>query len=259
MIHSIRSFRDRRGKRFWWLVRLLLIALITLAIFLLGWIGGSDYVTNIYTELIGVTLSTGVTVVIVDQFYERRDRERQTNELKERLVQEARSRSNPRAIAAIEQLREKGWLVGDKGLLKGAYLAGADLQNADLNKANLHGADLQNAKLQKVLMSAGNLQDANLRFVSLQRARLWEANLQDTKLWKADLQEAKLFKANLQNADLLGAYLQGATVRNANFSDATLPDSTYYTADTDLERFTNSDHPDFNPTLEKINEIRNAI
>ena len=142
-MNGIKRFLDQRGKRFWWTVRFVFVGLIALAVFVLGWIGGSDYVTNIYTELIGVIISIGVTVVIVDQFYERRDREREkeqaqreeerrTEELKRRLVRDAGSRSNDVAIAAIDELREREWLEGDKGLLKGA----------DLWKTNLKGAFL---------------------------------------------------------------------------------------------------------------------
>ncbi len=275
MAESSRQKEIRKvQKKYTWFYALI-VGAIALGIGI--WIGssvfaedGKGYEMNLFTEALGVVTSIIITVFVIDRLYERRDKERaqemaqreqerQTQELRGRLVREAGSRSNVRAIAAIEQLRHKRWLVGDKGLLKGAYLPGANLQNADLYKANLHGAVLQNARLQEILMSEGNLQEANLRFVNLQGTRLWEANLQEAKLWKANLQGAKLFKANLQDADLLGAYLQGATMRNANFNDATLPDGTKYTTDTDMERFTNPDHPDFQPTLETINEIRNDI
>ena len=115
MMNGIKRFLDRRGRRFGWTGRLVLIALIAIAIFVLGWKGGEDYVTNIYTELIGVILSTGVTVVIVDQFYERRDRElrkeqqrrdkeSRTQALKERLLGEVDSEVNQIALRAIDTI-----------------------------------------------------------------------------------------------------------------------------------------------------------
>ena len=260
MLNGVKRFLDQRGKRFWWTVRFVLVALIALAIFVLGWSGGDDYVTNIYTELIGVVISIGFTVVFVDRFYANREEMRQTEELTRRLVRDAGSRSNDKAIAAIEELREKKWLEGDKGLLKGAYLPGAYLQNADLYKANLQEAVLQNARLQECQMWKADLVEANLRFVNLQGARLWEANLQCAKLWKANLTDAKLWKTNLQRADLLGAYLQGATLKEAKFNGATtLPDGEMYSSDTEMDRYTNPNHCDFSKTLDDINEIRNSM
>ena len=70
-----------------------------------------DYWMNLFTEGIGVLASIGFTVFIIDRLNAKRDRERQTQDLKDRLVREAGSRSNDIAISAVEQLRAKDWLI----------------------------------------------------------------------------------------------------------------------------------------------------
>ena len=233
-MNSIKRFLDRREKRFWWTVRSVLVALIALSIFVLGWKGGEEYVTNIYTELIDVVISIGFTVVFADRFYANREEVRQIQELKRQLVEQAGSGSNDVAIRAIEQLYEKGWLVGRDSLLKGENLSKANLRSANLQYANLRRADLQNAHLYK----------ADLSYANPQGAKLTGANLRKAKLWFADFQGAFLVDVNLHGAD---------------YWKTTLPDGTPCTQPTDLDRFTNRDHPDFWTTVEKINEIRSAL
>ena len=84
--------------------------------------------------------------------------------------------------------------------LQGANLWGVDLQGAHLQGANLWGVDLQGANLR-----GANLQDANLRGANLQDANLRDANLQGVDLRGANLQDANLRDANLQGVDLRGA------------------------------------------------------
>ena len=222
------------------LFRIVLIALIVLTIFELGLRGGDDYVTNIYTELIGVILSTGVTVVVVDRMYERREtarlkgqaqreKVRETQELKERLVHQAGGRVNQTAVNAVEELRHKGWLQGDDGLL----------EKADLTEANLRGANLKKA--------------------NLQGAWLTEANLQGAKLQWADLREAELIDAKFQGAQLQGADLRKAEMEEAKLDGAILPDGSEYTDETCLARFTSPAHGQYKMTRKSINTLYRGL
>ncbi len=295
---GIKSFLERRGKRFWWTVRFVLVALIALAIFVLGWKGGVDYVTNIYTELIGVVLSTVVTVVIVDQYYERRDRElrtehqrrdteRRTQALKERLVGEVDSEINHIGLRAIEQLREAGWSTGKDSLLKNAHLERANLENANLQDANLQGAKLTNvnlrgaqllnANLEQAILFIGDFQEAKLAKTNMQRATLiatdlrraslWGTKLQGAKLWATRLQEADLFGTRLQGAELNGTNLQSANLRGSNLRDAslenvdlkgaTLPDGTRSWSNADMRKFTDPTDSMYAETFEKIKVLQN--
>jgi uncharacterized protein YjbI with pentapeptide repeats len=75
----------------------------------------------------------------------------------------------------------------------------------------------------------------------LRVADLSKANLGDADLFGAYLSEAELF-----GVDLSGANLHGARLEHASFNEnTTLSDGTKGKPDTDLSRFTDSDHPDF--------------
>ncbi len=175
--------------------------------------------TNLVTEAIGVVVSVLITVSIVDRLNERRNQERQMQDEKQRLIWEAGSRSHDVAIRAVEQLRRREWLTGDDGALKDAHLWDANLEGA----------------------------------------HLWDANLQEADLIGANLQGTDLRWANLQEAHLEWAFLEGANLRRANLKGATLPDETKYTERTDLDRFTDPYHPNFDETLEKILSIRQEM
>ncbi len=215
------------------------------------------YGTNLYTEFISIA----VTVFIVDRLNQRREEqreaarekereeregERRTEELKKRLVREAGSPDNGTALNAIRELSDRGWLIGKNGLL----------QNADLRRANLEGAKLERANLQGAELLVSKLQGAHLIGADLQDAELVAANLEGAVLVGADLQDAELVAANLEGAVLVGANLQGANLHEANLQEValykatfdeniTLPDRTKWAPDTDMERFTKPEHPEF--------------
>jgi uncharacterized protein YjbI with pentapeptide repeats len=84
-------------------------------------------------------------------------------------------------------------------------LRGANLQEANLQEANLKGANLQEA----------NLQEANLKGALLPVALLEEANLQGANLQEAILQGANFHRANLHKANLQGAILHRADLQEA--------------------------------------------
>lgn len=214
------------------LSRALVIALIVVAIFILGWQGGEDYVTNIYTELVGVIISAGVTVVIVDRAYERQSRIR----LQRDLVQEAGSRSNDIVIYAIERLRKHGWLSGPSGLLKGADLRNANLQRADMRlESPAYGLEsllIRTYGAKTVAQQYGtNLEGAQLFRANLQQANLFCASLQEAIMNQANLTLASALGANLESAQLAGAVLIGADLSWANLTNADLRQTNLQCAD----------------------------
>jgi hypothetical protein len=80
--------------------------------------------------------------------------------------------------------------------------------------------DLQEANLQRANLVDANLQRANLHEANLERAHLQRANLHKAYLVEADLKGANLLEANLVEANLGGANLQGACLVNANLQGA---------------------------------------
>ena len=246
-----------------------LYALVMIGFTQLGF-DADDYKTNLYTEVFGVLFSVFVSVFIIGGFTYWRDRQ----QLRTRLKREARSRSNDIAISAVDWLRDKTWLTGDKGLLRHADMRDANLQGADLQEANLRGAYMKRANLKEAILAFAQIQYAWLTDAELQGAKLIDADLQGTKMWGAKLQDAWLIDANLQGvqlvnaqmdkAKLLKANLKGAIIVGANIQDAylgftRLPDCEMSTTGTDLGKYTNSEHPQFAETLKKINKIRKKL
>ncbi|MFC1831161.1 pentapeptide repeat-containing protein [Thermodesulfobacteriota bacterium] len=97
------------------------------------------------------------------------------------------------------------------GNCPGCNMAGMDLKEASLVKANLQDADLSGADLRYANLRRANLNGANLR-----NARLNHANLPGADLSNADLQGADLSGANLLLANFTDADINGAIFTNAN-------------------------------------------
>lgn len=127
------------------------------------------------------------------------------------IASEQGESSAPRADSASSRAREveiKASSANDSGLTAkrlagdcpGCNMAGMDLKEASLIKANLGDADLSGA---------------DLRYANLRRANLNGANLKDARL-----NHANLPGADLSNADLRGADFSGANLLLANFTDA---------------------------------------
>jgi hypothetical protein len=105
--------------------------------------------------------------------------------------------------------------------LRWLYLGCADLNNADLEFANLGSANLNGADL-----SNANLDDADLFYANLTNADLINANLINGILHYADLANA-----NLTDANLTGAYLNSADLRYADLINANLINGILHYAD----------------------------
>lgn len=250
-------------------VALVLVALgilIGAALFGQGGMFANDngYGANVYTSVI----STIVTVGFIDRLNRRREQQQALKNFQNQLVLNAGSLANEIAKDAAHQLKKRGMLKGESGLLKGADLFEANLAGANLYKANLAGVNLgfanlegvylnwanmewgkfDWANLERAALSWTNLEGGNLEHANLKGAVLYEANLTASDLEGAELQEATLMKSNLQRANLYGAKLQAANLRDANLQGALLksvefdentrlPDGTQWTPDTDLTKF----------------------
>ena len=122
------------------------------------------------------------------------------------------------------------WLrseAGERAVLNGADLSGANLSYADLSgaglsDADLSGANLSGANLSGAVLNGANLSGANLSYADLSGAGLNGANLSDADLSDADLSGANLSYADLRGANLSNADLSGANLRDADLSGAVL-------------------------------------
>lgn len=100
-------------------------------------------------------------------------------------------------------------LAGD---CPGCKMAGIDLKEASLIKANLQGADLSGADLRYANLRRANLKDANLKGARLTHANLPGADLSGANLTDCDLTGANLLLANFTDADTTGARFTDANL-----------------------------------------------
>ena len=123
----------------------------------------------------------------------------------------------------LQFLREAQLIKKDDEKAPIISLAGADLSDIEMERADLSDADLSDANL-----SDANLSDANLSHADLSHADLSHADLSHadptriTDLFKADLSDADLSDANLSDANLSGANLSGALVYRADLTGTDL-------------------------------------
>jgi uncharacterized protein YjbI with pentapeptide repeats len=102
------------------------------------------------------------------------------------------------------------------------YFKEANLEGADLYRANLAGVNLEGANLFGAFLACANLEGANLYTANLRYANLEGANLESAYLRCAILHSANLVGANLKDANLMGANLIDANFKVAKLKYADL-------------------------------------
>ncbi len=209
---------------------------------------------------------------------------KEREETLQRIIREMRSPSAQEGARAAEEARERGFLTDgslngtdfrfanlSKANLDGArmqnckfddaklietWLSDADVSSSQFWRANATGVKLQNTDLRQTDWMNTDFADAILWGCNLTRAIIHRCNLQNVSLWGANLTEVELQECNLENAifvdtDLsrsvfLKVNLENALFENAKFDSGTiLPDSGYGQAEAELNRYTDSEHPDF--------------
>jgi uncharacterized protein YjbI with pentapeptide repeats len=121
------------------------------------------------------------------------------------------------------------------GIRDGLDWIGTDLHGIDLSERDLCGAILDGANL-----SGANLQGTFFTGMSMEVRQCDPVSLVGADLTGANLAGAWLFEANLLHAILDDAVFTPATQ---------LPNGEQWTPDTDMARFTDHRHPDFDPNL----------
>ena len=114
--------------------------------------------------------------------------------------------------------------------LRGAVLAGAELNDADFAAAHFEGATLFHANLNRARLEDARLDRARLECSELSGAKCAKASFYTAQLWGcvarcADLSGADFFGANLRDADLGSAKLTGSDMRATNLLSARLSDA----------------------------------
>lgn len=118
------------------------------------------------------------------------------------------------AILRKEETEVFQKLLAD-GLAFAESLAGADLQEANLEKAFLGARDGKRIRLDKADLYKANLGSASLKGASAVGTIFCEANLAGTVFVNADLRGANFARADLKDARFEGANLAGASFQGA--------------------------------------------
>lgn len=159
---------------------------------------GSD--EGLFVEIIGIL----ITVLLIERLRAIDD----TKRYRQKLVHQARSKSNSNAIDAIDLIRYEKWLLKDESpqILSGTNLSGADLTGANLRKANLKATQFND------------------------NARLDKADLRDALLRNASFVGAQLNETDFRGADLAGVIFSDATLSCCIFrADRDKSDETHAT------------------------------
>lgn len=142
-----------------------------------------------------------------------------------------------RSLAAElgDRLSAEAWLLGDRAQphvpvywflstlhLEGANLSDAQLERAVLLEAHLEGTNLSGANLQEAGLDGAHLERACLADANLCWADLVAADLTGADLSRAHLDSALLTNALLAGANLDGTYLDGAIIEQAHLGGTDL-------------------------------------
>lgn len=164
--------------------------------------------------------------------------------------------------------------------ISNTFLASAYFVQVSLKNSEAHRTNWTRSNLEKGYFAETNMEFASLEGVKAHAAHFWKLNLFGSSFNKADLSHTQLFQLQLQGADLseadltgayiLRSYLDGANLRGVNLDNVvwhnenmlrgehttSLPDGTTWSEGTDMDRFTNENHPKYEETLAQINAIR---
>ena len=166
-----------------------------------------DYTRDGHTGVFGFALAVLATVYVIDNLNRRRDDQRRSQELIDRLLREARSPEAVIAKQALHEMPDRGMLKGEKRILRGKRMSHVQWENASLEFSDLSGAGLGKA----------NLKGATFLFASVDQVTLGFAKLQ-----QADLTAAKINRADLAFANLVGADLSFTEIIDSTLMETRL-------------------------------------
>jgi hypothetical protein len=229
------TFRSERSGRHRARLRALVVLVVVgIAVDLALWFtpGPADWRRlglSLAVELVGSAVTYGLLVRWVEVGFEEPQQEDRAE-----LIERMGSNVNAVALAAADNLLQRGWLRD--GALREAKLLMANLRGANLRGASMEGANFWGADLEGADLWGADLRRANLLLTNLEGARVRFANLQGANLWGADLKGTNLLESNLQGARLTEAWFSEGTV---------MPNGAAWTPYLDVAQVTDPDHDGF--------------
>lgn len=215
----------------------------------------SDFYANISSEL----ASIAITVLIIDQLNQRREKREQLKRDRY-FADEQRKRDQLLAIFeldradTVETRQAIIRLMSKSNLFEGAKLSSINFTSVDLSFAKLNQTWLINCDF-----SRAKLFHAHINKADLTTAKFKDTNLQGASCLGSNLSFAVIENADLRNSNLSGANLLYVEISSSNLWNAILPDGAQYESNIELVRYTDPTHVDYGQTLEKINAIRRKL
>ena len=119
-----------------------------------------------------------------------------------------------RRSAALADMRRPDWAKTGKPK--------PNFRDAELAFAFLSGADLSGAQMQRINLIEAQMEGASLSYAQMQGANLWRAQMDGASLIGAQLQGANLWRAQLLGANFNGAQMQDSLLSETQMQGANL-------------------------------------
>jgi hypothetical protein len=177
-----------------------------------GWEWAAWALSNwAFLEVLEYLGTFSVLIAVIFYFAERGDRVRLRHYQAWQVINTAQGKGGSGGrIEALEQLNRDGVpLVGVDA--SQAFLQGVSLENALMDRCDLHAADMRQSNLHGAKLDYCSLISTNLRSANLSSARLDNADLSNADLNGSNLTGADLSRTDLSRADLRGADLNSIT------------------------------------------------
>jgi hypothetical protein len=123
----------------------------------------SGWLQNFSTEMMGAIVTFGLFELLIGTSIEQKN-------IEQRLLLEAGSKDNAVASKAIHEIRRRGLLTGENGILQQQVFPYANWKEANLYNAHLKNTALLFANLESAFLADANLEGANLYLAYLKGA-----------------------------------------------------------------------------------------
>ena len=125
------------------------------------------------------------------------------------------------------EFADLSFVILNNASLKKANLWGVHLSNAQLNGADLEGAIIAGGKLRRAQCEGANFADANLEDANFEDANLFKTNFARASLRRAKFRGAVISSSKMVDANIEGADFKGAKIEATNFEGANIDDAKF--------------------------------
>jgi len=203
-----------------------LLGLLTIPLIQLAFADVGTWVLTIVPPIVVIlVVLMGVQTIIQQTLLQYQDLQQ-----RKQVMRDILSNHKQTVDDAMVILTDHNWHLGGDSFLRGLVAESVNWSDCHLNGANLQGADLFRANLDNTWLEHANLRHADISMANLQDVKLSYANLSEGKFMTSDLRGAnlhgtichnsKLAHSNLGRAILMGTDLRGTDLTRVNLQGA---------------------------------------